>query len=114
MYLDTRRDGGPGGHFGPQFHILIGKRPRPASFMQWARWFHLRNRLIKGSVIAPRVLVSSVFIGVPGELFETIVFVNSHANWHARTETAGQAIRAHHRAERYARRYTGRRASVAR
>ena len=91
-------------------YILDGKTLKPATLMEWARWFKTADRHVARDVVGD-LFVSTVFLGLdhnfgPGEplLFETMVFDPDRNDlWSDRCSTWEQAEEMHRRACEFAR-----------
>ena len=56
------------------FYVLMGKLAVPAKdVLEWSRWFETAERQIALTTIGP-IRISTVFIGLKGQLFETMIF----------------------------------------
>lgn len=82
-------------------YILDGKVPRPASLMEWARWFETADRHVAKDMLGD-VRISTVFLGInhrfgPGTplIFETMIFGGPHDQHQERSSTWGEAEKQH-------------------
>lgn len=86
-----------------QKYILVGKTPRKADLLEWARWFESHNRQVFETTLPDDVRVSTVFLGIDHSfsgggyplLFETMIFGGPHNNFQDRYSTWGEAELGH-------------------
>jgi hypothetical protein len=82
-------------------YILKGREVKPSNLDDWAKWFERATK--DGSRIVKKtsdgdVRVSTVFIGLTDELFETMIFNGPHDQWQERCETYVEALAQHEKA----------------
>jgi hypothetical protein len=81
--------------------ILKDREPVPVELMEWAHWFERATK--DGSRIIKKtgdgdVRVSTVFIGLHEDLFETMIFNGPHDQYQERCETYDEALSQHEKA----------------
>lgn len=89
----------------PSHYVLVGDEIRPASLLEWARFFEAGNRAIGKDYLGPNreVFVSTVFLGLdhnffgsgPPVLFETMIFGGPHDEFCDRYRTVAEAREGH-------------------
>ena len=82
-----------------QHYILVGDIPTPVTLEEWEKWFeNFENRKIKCDHVNG-FLVSTVFLGTAGILFETMSFDETKDVWESwlqvRANTREEAIAFH-------------------
>lgn len=82
-------------------YILEGKTPKPATLMEWAKWFEKADRHVAQDIIGD-IRISTVFLGLdhsfgggPPLLFETMIFGGPHDQYQTRASTWDEAERHH-------------------
>ena len=68
--------------------------PKEAGLSEWAMWFDMAGRDIKKTQVGD-IKISTVFIGLDGELFETMVFGGKLDEQMERYDTREEAIKGH-------------------
>jgi len=83
-------------------YILYKRKPVKVKFFSWAMWFEVasrdRRRVIKSTQVDEFIRVSTVFIGLERELFETMIFGGQHNQYQDRYYTYEDALAGHQRA----------------
>lgn len=78
-------------------YILKGYEAIPASLMEWADWFENADRTINRTNVGD-VSISTVFIGMEDQLFETMIFGGEHDEYQTRCSTYIEAEKMHKKA----------------
>lgn len=81
------------------FYILEGKTPVPVdSLLDYAEWAYGQDRTVKKTELPGGVMVSTMFLGLFGQMFETMIFGGEHDMYQRQYSTWEEAEKGHQEA----------------
>lgn len=88
-----------------QHYILEGKTVKPVPFMEWANWgmewseaILNEKTTVKKTTLPDGVFISTIFLGMPNSIFETMIFGGEHDGYHEQYATWEEAEAGHQQA----------------
>lgn len=76
-------------------YILDGHDVKAVGLIKWAQWFETADRHVAKTRIRDGVNVSTVFLGMGDQMFETMIFGGKHDQYQERFDTWQQAEAGH-------------------